>query len=1180
MYQNIYTLSQKLACNWLIGETVGLILTANTELKVVEHTSSASILRPSTASSQIPELAQLIPPLLSTIESRAHPDGDLFQCQTCLAWIHWLLSEPGLAASTLPNNIISLSQEISKAQDPSLDYTTVCMLKSTYMKGSYQNQEGDISGSLETLKSVVPWMRQHESKLLSQPQLFAWSEQILAHMALTASDRVDIGSPQSEQRIDIALHAFRHWAKLSARSKETTRDSFGIARPIRQRFDIWKAYYRFLSSLLQHGMDLQVLGEKHTRLNQATELRRTESVYEGELFRVARFPKADESNLAIEEWVEQVIRNWEVLCGRSWPEADLGEGGRNAVGRNVLDILYRAATKTFHSTLILRRLFQVHKSLADFSLAYKALDSYLELVTRGKSRAKKSHESPAGFDDDETVLRALAEGIEGLCTSGRKAEVERAFKFTVKLEEWTQDYISRQPDVQNNHLTASQPGQAHARGTSADARTLEIAYRAIGVGKAFWAMWTPVSERRSAYQTEALASFKQATEAISDLPPSLETVYAQALLLAETRDLNRSIDYVKRVLATFATSAAAEHDYAQQRRTMPFWHLLALLLSARQDFSTAYQMCGAAFDQFDSVEILFGNGGASVKQFIDINDENAPLHDGKHGLVDDMDGRERERIVEIRMTELAIVELVEGAEEAVNGSNELLSLFSRLFGHLGVGRDEKPKPKSSVPPKSSAGTVKSFRGSIFGRRRHEQSASTEAEDTNGIPPVPETGLARYSTNTTEAPTIHITDEEPSKETHTSHSFRRSHSHHRSESQSHRLHKREGFKLSIMGRHSKSSATKRINSVVSSQRQSFETGHERLSRSASTTGEPANGNLQENPTEQNRSIRPETILPSKPPPLQSHNRVPEAKVPLSPVVHTTDHREVPPPAGHEKQPPEQDVRLLTIHPSTTSNQPSPRFPRGSEQIHAHGVLVKVWLLVAGLYRRASLFEDSKEACDEASNSASQVEALVAAQESSAAAFADPGWGGGKSSNAIWADVHAERAQLALAKGMPHEAVKQFEEALMYFLDHPKATVGLSNILLDIYEQKIPSEPPRPGLDLGVSGKLDQDQAVAETMQNGPLLENGPAAHRAGDELRKTPENLNRLAARDRAYGLLSNLTKLGTSWDDSDAWYALARAHECGGQIEKAKEVLWWCVELEDRRPVRHWRNIGTGSYVL
>ena len=147
--------------------------------------------------------------------------------------------------------------------------------------------------------------------------------------------------------------------------------------------------------------------------------------------------------------------------------------------------------------------------------------------------------------------------------------------------------------------------------------------------------------------------------------------------------------------------------------------------------------------------------------------------------------------------------------------------------------------------------------------------------------------------------------------------------------------------------------------------------------------------------------------------------------------------------------------------------------------------------------------------------------------------------------------------------------------------------MSNILLDMFEQKgtkdedsdgSPKVPSRPKKGRKSSGTMNG----INSSQNGTVLESGPMATRshAGEELKKTPENLNRLAARDRAYGLLSNLTKLGTAWDDSEAWFALARASELSGQVEKSKEILWWCVELEDRRPIRSWRNITAGSYVI
>lgn len=168
---------------------------------------------------------------------------------------------------------------------------------------------------------------------------------------------------------------------------------------------------------------------------------------------------------------------------------------------------------------------------------------------------------------------------------------------------------------------------------------------------------------------------------------------------------------------------------------------------------------------------------------------------------------------------------------------------------------------------------------------------------------------------------------------------------------------------------------------------------------------------------------------------------------------------------------------------------------------------------------------------------------------------------------------------------------YEKALSHFPDHPLATVGLSEILLDIYCQKIPPEPIDPASLLPSSSPSTGHHQKAESSANGTL---NPSMNNHAPQINGTveppgsprrsrqasPEELNRLAARDRAYSLLSALTKLGSGWDYSEAWLALARAYEEGGQIEKAKEVLWWTVELEDTRPIRPWEVVGLSGGVL
>ncbi|KAL8845092.1 MAG: hypothetical protein Q9198_011409, partial [Flavoplaca austrocitrina] len=158
------------------------------------------------------------------------------------------------------------------------------------------------------------------------------------------------------------------------------------------------------------------------------------------------------------------------------------------------------------------------------------------------------------------------------------------------------------------------------------------------------------------------------------------------------------------------------------------------------------------------------------------------------------------------------------------------------------------------------------------------------------------------------------------------------------------------------------------------------------------------------------------------------------------------------------------------------------------------------------------------------------------------------------------------------GNSESASEEFEKAVGWFPDHNAATVDLCNMLLDYYCQKTPVSEPAA------------ESSTIETPKSKPLLAKLPTRESAQTDAPKNSkphrtveesENLlSRLAARGRAYGLLSMLTKSGRGWDDSDAWFALARAYEESGEEEKAKEALWWVVELEETRPVRDWSCAG------
>lgn len=1011
----------------------------------------------------------------------------------------------------------------------------------------------------------------------------------MARTAQLASSYLDSETNAENGSTDLALQCYRLWAVYSNLQPTHSISRHSAIPEFLPTAQIWRSYHGLLSELLQRRAFYPKSADRAARLEQAAEFRRTQATYEGFLLKDTSFPKATEDNLEVELWVEQVIQNWEVLCGPDWNDADLGEGGQNAFGRNVLDVLYRAATKTFHSTLILRRLFEVHKSLTDFELAFKALDTYLEIVKRTKARLRRSSDAPSGMEDDNIILLTVSDGIESLCCFGALAEAEKAIDLINMVEPWLEQVKTDMPHHPGMNGDSPTLIRSTAR-VKIEPQTLAKVYRAIGIGRANWARWTAVNESRDELQAQALRDLKRAVLPSYGRSNDIASNFALGLLLAEMRDLNGAIEQVKNTLAE-PTSISGIY-LVTERSLLPLWHLLALLLSARQDFDTSSRSCEAAFEQFSSPTVLFGQPStSSIMDSPSVKVEHLPAATTFHqekGLVDAMEGREKERIIEIRITQLALTEVLEGPEVAVNTSDELLSLFLRLFGHLDIGMEEKPKTKETVPPKSSAATVKSFRGSIFGRRKAGRSSLRDTAMSTTT--IQENAINQNSSTSDGAPEIQVTnpDEKTADVRPMSLDISRNGRHleasTRDSRPQHKLQRREGSINKIIRERSTS---RPASSYVPSQRQSVETGREVISRNRSVSHPPVHTSDGSMPSPSQVGIATSPDIPDPAgSPVRSHNDATQGKQPLPPIRYDLDQTKAPPPVSRKTQPPAQDVRLPNLNPRTRSTQPRPRFPYVQAQKHALSLLIKTWLVIAGLYRRAAMFEDAREACEEAARHATRVETLIGTLESSAKALNDAGWGAGKSSDELWADVYAERGFLCIAQSQPHDAMEHLEHALLSFPYHAGATVGLANILLDIYDQITPPERPRPALNPGIIGSATVNQAksaaeVRTSLQNGFALKPvSKADMQTSEELRKTPENLNRLAARDRAYGLLSTLTKLGNGWDNSQAWFALARAYEAGGQIEKAKEVLWWCVELEDRRPVRHWWSVGSGGYVV
>lgn len=1171
-----------------------LTTTAEIECTISQAQQKQAADRPATA---LPpedlDAAALLPKLQAVIGGEQGAQAK-FQAEVCVGWIHWVTGNYDECIACLP-------RDFEQAEDAS-EWTKVCALRAAWLLANSLSRTSEMMPALGIFESSLPSLSKIWATQKGRKELQFWAEQYLTEYCMMQALALENGDKTLED--PNCLAPFRSWATYWDASKAQGSPLAGGQgfRDAIPRRSVWSEYYNALSRILRQDLAFpvgqleKVTNDSSAKHQLRNELKKAEAAYESLLLSETPFPRADEDREEVEAFVQSIMTNWEILSGREWTDHDLGADGKEGLSRGVLEILYRAATKTFHSTAILRHLFTVHLAVAEFDLAFKAFDSYLEIVKKGKARVDKTGHKEVSLDDDTTVLTTISAAITALCKYGFQDEAEKAHGLGIELEQMLEKLPAPLPKVDEHISTvAEETGDGEALHPRVPARVNALAWQAIGLSQAQWSRKTYDAGARTEIQAKAIRSFQKSLSPETGNPTDVGTLFTLGLVLAEQRELSAAIDIVKAALMSNkkpGDQSAPGGSYWRERALIPLWHLLALLLSARQDFVLASRACEGAFEQFEDPSVLFGSqnlqGPFRSEHLNEVEAKNGPPSQSR-GLIDEMDELEKEGIIEVKMTQLALLELLEGPEVAVNASHELLVLYTRLFGSFQSENSAPPatslKPATAVPPKSSAGTLRSLRGSVFGTRDKSATRSPGPP-----PPVPALGdnekagdrpQTAVSGANVAAPTIQVTQENGD------HSERRS---------------RTNSTGSRRGR-GRSESTKRRNSL----KKKDHLNH--LKRAASSNRMPhsptvLDGDAYYTPgADGTPNGRPDFFAWSSQSYISSQQSLFQGQG-LQRFNSTASSTASPEP-------------LVLESLSAPNNLPMITFPKQQVERQRQSILIKVWLMIAAFYRRAEMYKDCHGALDEARKIVDALEADVAQDAGYSISSRHPGWGGKKSIEELWGDVRSEMAYLSLAEGVPLKARAQFEEALMHFANHPSAIVGLSNVLLDIYGEKLMPPPAIPSLDyadgeapvpFGIPNQKSREGREVtshgiETLPSAPLgLENeGADVPQAASQGGKgEPKSLapsaietlsapyktvslplsDRLAARDRAYGLLSGLTKLGSGWNYSDAWFALARAHEESGQVDKAKEALWWCVELEESMGVREWSCIGVGGYVL
>lgn len=889
---------------------------------------------------------------------------DVFQAKVCIGWMHWVVADYGQALNSLPE---SFDPYVYDGHNAVSEWTSVCAMKSSYLKANCLMRGEERQAAIAAFQSGLPSLERVWSGQPVHSQLKYWSELFLTEYSMLTSESIRDGHSSTSQQSSISC--FRAWARYWEAMSTPVAGGFGFKGSVTSvpRRTIWSEYYQALSKYLLHDETYppanlgKASADTPARTQLRMELKRVEASYEKLLLSETTFPRAEEERTEVEQFIRQVMANWSILCGRGWSENDLGQGGRTAISRTVLETLYKAATKTYHSTIILRSLFSVHLSVSEFELAFKALDSYLEIVKKGKARVDKTGIAEPSLDDDGTVLETMAQAVMALCLYGHHQSAEKARQLGAELEDW----LSKLPQVrtaESGTLPATDVDATVGPNHYVAPNIIALAWQAIGLSHAHWSRSTYEAASRTEIQGKAIRCLRKSLTSEFGRSKDTRSIFALSLLLAERKELSAAVELIRSALMAKSDRGDADElyygPYWHERSLIPLWHLLGLLLSARQEYVMAAKACEGATTQFKDSTALFGRTDLFKSDHLNSVDAKSLGPEAHGGLVDEMDDFEKQNLLEVKMTQLALIELQDGPNAAVNASYELLSLFTRLFGNVSATPDLHPASSSvSEAPK----TARSVRGSILGSHKDRDRTQPPTRQ-ESMATISDKGLPiRPATGQTATPSIQVTEE---------------------------------------ARPPRS----RRNSQQSERRNSLKKRNRSESRGRATSD--ANSALHSPTVLDGDAFFTPTTEAAQPDMLPS----PSSKRPPTSMANFSRDKTVSSLNSYLSKGTEfSDLNLDVTH-STPHLLPLVQLPKDKERCQRTAVLINVWLTIAGFYRRAHMFDECRAAVTEAQKLVQGLES-EAARDPFASGATRPAWGEKESIEELWGSVYSEVSSLS-------------------------------------------------------------------------------------------------------------------------------------------------------------------------
>lgn len=634
--------------------------------------------------------------------------------------------------------------------------------------------------------------------------------------------------------------------------------------------------------------------------------------------------------------------------------------------------------KTFHSTQILRHLFAVHTYLAEFDLAFKAFDTYVEIINKGKARIERSGSSGLDLDSTDNAIRLAAEAIRVSCRFGSESAAEKASLIGDLLHSWLEIDSQAQLDKAGTSQKGATGPESLMPIESLQPGTDSLAYHAVAISQATWASYHYDDLQRASLRQKAIRNLEIALEMDVHQLHTTEILYTMALLLAQTQTPTDSLTMVNKALLLSrgiakqdtifkAQADSASSDMKQERRLLPLWHFKALLLSSQEDYEGAASVCKIGLEKFSR----------HLNEYDNIQEGSAQRVSGNLGrsstkFVSEMENYEKASLLEIKMTQIVVTEVAEGTQLAVNASVELIALYSRLFGVIDVSLQQRqPSEKTAVLPKSSSGTQRS----IFGRNRNSNRPTADTSRVSVLPS--RSGPVQQNTAN-----FHIAVSSGTATTSNSgHQTPNGKNMSRQSSLRRKLGSGHGSK--------KLSKKSRSNLHLDNESQGVELGD---LTAASWAQNATDGITHSTGNQANIGAMSNGIAIKD-----------NAGRSLGSASNNIETHE---PAGNGDKRVTELQHSSGLQSNSNAVTPAPQFLLMQERRFKISMLVKIWLFISRLYATNEMYKDAEEATNEARKLVEGLEIDVSQEDSSIKNFQERGWGGGCSVEELWADVFAE------------------------------------------------------------------------------------------------------------------------------------------------------------------------------